>query len=111
MAYLSDVAWCTDASERHSKTKHEAASQKHPSVDRRSLNTSPDDDDNCTSEHAGATSKVIIDRTAEQNGWDASNIIDRERDTSAAASRLPVDVSIGNPKMLLRTGVLTCRNI
>lgn len=111
MAYLSDVAWCTDASEAHPEPKDEAASQKHPSVNRRSLNTSPNDHDDCTREHARATSKIIIDWTAEQYGWDASNIIDRKRDTSAAASRLPVDVSTGDSEMLLRTGVLTCRNI
>lgn len=108
MAYLSDVAWCADASEGYPEPQDEAARQKHPSVDRWGLYTSAANDNNCASEHAGATSEIIIDWTAKQDGWDASNVIDSKCDTSAAASRVPIDISIGDCKIFLRGGVLTC---
>lgn len=94
MAYLGDVAWCTDASERHSKSKHKTASQKHPSVDGWSLYTCTHDDCNGTCEHACATSKIIVDWSAKEDGRDAANVIDRKCDTGTAASRVPDDVSI-----------------
>lgn len=100
-AYLSDVAWSTDASEAHPEPKDEAARQKHPPVDRWSLNAGTDDHYDCTREHAGATSEMIIYWTAKQDGWDASNVVDRKRNTSAAASRVPIAVRIGDTKISL----------
>jgi hypothetical protein len=90
---LRDVTRRTNASEGNAEAQEEATGQKHSPVDRRGLNTGTDNDDDSACKHACPTSPVIIHRTGEEDSWYGSDIVDRKRDTGAAASRFPVGVS------------------
>jgi hypothetical protein len=76
MGHFTDVAWCRDTAKADSKPKQESTSEEHVHVDRRSLDTCTNYDDGSTSEHPCTTTKIIIDRSGEDNRWNGPNIVD-----------------------------------
>lgn len=70
---------------------YESTAQEHLIGSRRSLNTRSDDDDNCSGEHAGTSSKVIVCRPGEEDGSDRTNVIHGKNETSAGSCHGPTN--------------------
>jgi len=69
MGHLADITRRRDTAKADSKPKQKPARYEHMHVHRRSLDARADDDNDSTSEHSGATAKIVIYWARENNSW------------------------------------------
>jgi len=94
MRHLRDVAWCTNATEAHAEPQNKAASQEHSSVDRWSLDAGTGDNNDSSCKHTGSAAKVVVYWPAKEDGRNRADVVDRECDTGATASRCHIEVFV-----------------
>lgn len=82
MGHFAHITWGRNATERNSKTKYKAATEKSSSAGGSCLHTCPNDNDKRACEHSRTASEHVVDWTREEYGGKRTNVIHGKYNTS-----------------------------